>query len=635
MMFIKYRQTGFSLIELMIAISFVAVVIVSIFQIGAFNNYIRRTNTERTQAIYYAVQGIEASRLIVWDDLTIGDHGLLQEDDTWRLTSQADLLDNKYSRTIKIENVYRTDVSNGNVYGSIAVGPNLDPDSKKIIVTITWLGTGGKLKTEALETYTQRFRASRWTQADWSGGAGQTVWADKTKFDTKNAGIDVTISGISTLIAGFLDWNEATTTATYSTSGNSDDNDVFELNGRAYVVTDVNSSGPEFYILNVSDIHNPQLLGSLNVGVGVTAVVVQGDYAYISTRSDNGEFQVINIANPANPLRVATINLTISGTSDARDIVVNANQAYIVQGSTLYSYNITNPASPQFLDSVSVSYTGNELFVSENYIYVATEDANKELQIINITNPANIFLAGQYDLAGSLRATDVNVRGTRAYVSTRANSSGSEFFIFNIDDPINPQLLGSYETTYDIYAFSVVGPYALLGVALSTEELRVIDISFPATINKVSGFDLYGSILGMSANCAVIYAATTGDAGEFTIISTEALNCQYASSGTLESSTFDTGSDKATYNWIKWTGTQPENTQIRFQLASSNNSSGPWNFVGPDGTGNTFYNNGALEYINYNYHANQRYLRYRLSLDTSSELQVPVLEDLTISYSTP
>jgi prepilin-type N-terminal cleavage/methylation domain-containing protein len=632
-MSIYNKQAGFSLIELMIAIAFIAVTIVSIFRVSAFNSYIRKTNTARTQAIYHAVQGLEASRLIIWSDLTTGDHGLVQENNTWHLTSQPDLLDGKYLRTIRIEDVYRTNISNGNVYGNISSSSNLDPDSKKVIVTVSWTGYGGKHKEEVLETYLHRFRANRWSQIDWSGGAGQTNWADKTKFDTKNAGIDVTIPGVSTLIAGFLDWNEATTTATYSTSGTSDDNDVFELNGRAYVVTDNNSSGPEFYILNVNNIRSPQLLGSFNVGDGVTAVVVQGNYAYISTRANSGEFQVLNISNPSNIQRVATINLTVSGTNDAKDIVVNNNQAYIVQGNTLYSYNITNPNSPQPLDNVSISYTGNEIFVSENYVYVATEDSSKELQIIDITNPANIFLAGQYNLSGSLQATDVNVRGSRAYVSTRVNSN-AEFYIFDLEDPIDPQLIGSYETGYDINAFSVVGPYALLGVALSSEELRVIDISFPATINKVSGFDLYGSILGMSANCAVIYAATTGDAGEFTIISTEATNCQYASSGTLTSSVFDTGSDQVVYNWIKWSGIAPQNTSIRFQLASSNNIAGPWNFVGPDGTASTFYTNGSIDYINYNFHANQRYLRYSLYLDTSSELQVPVLEDVTISYST-
>ncbi len=631
----KNKQAGFSLVELLVAISFVGVIIVAIFNISSFNSTVRRLNEERTQALFFAIEGIEASKLIAWDNLIIGDYGLARQDDTWALVADEPLLENRFSRVVTVTDVYRSDIDNGNVHGNISGSQNLDPDTKKIIVTISWLSRTGKQRQEQMETYVYRFQASRWSQEDWVGGAGQIDWSDDTKFYSKNAGIDVTIPGVSTLIAGFLDWNEATTTATYNTSGNSDDNDVYELDGRAYVVTENNTTGTgaEFYILDVNDIHNPQLLGSLNIGSGVTSVVVQGNFAYISTRSDSAEFQIVDVSNPASPHVEATRGLL--GSNDARDVVVNNSQAYIIQGSTLYAFNITTPSSPtQYSRTLSVSYTGNELFVSGNYVYVATEDANKELQIADITNPANMFLAGQYDLPGSLRATDVNVRGTRAYVSTKNNlSPGPEFFIFSTEDPIDPVFIGSYEVGADINAFAVVGPYALLGAAISTEELRVIDISFPATINRVSGFDLYGSILGMSANCAVVYAATTGDIGEFSIISTEATNCQYASSGMLESSTFDTGTSTLAYNWIRWSGTQPQGTNIKFQLATSNSQGGPWNFLGPDGSSGTYYTNASQEYINYQSHLNQRYLRYRLYLDTNSELQVPILEDVTISYS--
>ncbi|MFA5127027.1 MAG: hypothetical protein WC465_03450 [Patescibacteria group bacterium] len=628
----RNKSAGFSLVELLVAISFVGVIIVAIFNISSFNSSIRRLNEERTQALFYAVEGIEASKLISWENLVIGDHGLVQQDGTWALAANEPLLDNRFSRVVTVSDVYRTDVENGNVYGLMGGSQNIDPDTKKITVTISWLSRTGRQRQEQLETYVYRFQASRWSQENWVGGTGQVDWSDDTKFYSKNAGIDVTIPGVSTLIAGFLNWNNATTTAFYNTPGSSDDNDVYETDGIAYVVTENNSSGSEFYVLNISDIRDPQPLGSLNIGTGVTAVMVQGNFAYVSTRSDGAEFQVIDVADPHNLHVEVTRNL--SGSSDARDIVVNNTQAYIIQGSTLYAFNITNPSNPtQYSHTLSVSATGNELFVSGNYVYVATEDSSKELQIVDITNPANMFLAGQYDLSGSLRATDVNVRGTRAYVSTKVNYSGPEFFIFNIEDPISPELIGQYEVGADINAFGIVGPYALLGTAISTEELRVIDISFPSTINKVSGFDLFGSILGMSANCAVIYAATTGDLGEFAIISTEDTDCQYASAGMLESSTFDTGTSTVAYNWIRWSGLEPLGTNIKFQIATSQNQAGPWNFLGPDGSSNTYYTNASQEYINYQSHLNQRYLRYRLYLDTSSELQVPILEDVTISYS--
>jgi hypothetical protein len=173
-----------------------------------------------------------------------------------------------------------------------------------------------------------------------------------------------------------------------------------------------------------------------------------------------------------------------------------------------------------------------------------------------------------------------------------------------------------------------------LGTNFVDDELEVIDVSFPATISEVSTFDLNGFILGMSANCSIIYAATSGNQQEFFIISTGVTDCDYAESGTLESSTFDTGSNQVAYNWLAWDGLEPLNTNIRFQLATSNSPAGPWNFVGPDGSSSTYYTVAAQEFINYNHHLNQRYLRYKLFLNSQAELQAPVLEEVIISYTT-
>jgi hypothetical protein len=363
----------------------------------------------------------------------------------------------------------------------------------------------------------------------------------------------------------------------------------------------------------------------------VNSVMVNGNYAYLATNHDTKELVVIDVTKKNEPAVFATYNL--SGSSNAEDVVVNSNQIYIVQGTKLYSFN-KNDLS-RSLNSIDLGTGANALsmFLSGNYIYIATEDGNNELKIINVTNPGNLASAGQYNLPGSLKGTDIFVRGTRAYISTQVNSSGQEFFVFDISDPTDPTLIGSYEAGNTIDSLAIVGPYALIGLHSSTEELRVLDVSFPATINKISGFNLLGYVLGMSANCSVIYAATSGDAGEFSIISTEDFDCGYSSAGILESSTFDTGFDQLAYNWMAWSGSQPQNTSIRFQLATSNNLTGPWSFVGPDGTANTYYTNSASELINYNYHLNQRYFRYKLFLATQAQLQVPLLEELVISYS--
>jgi len=296
-------------------------------------------------------------------------------------------------------------------------GGYLDPDTKKITVTMTW-NLLGNSQTEEIVTYFHRWQAGRWKQTDWEGGAGQINWSSVNKFFSSDSGIDVSIPGVVTLQAGFLDWSQATTTATFDSPGNFDDNDVYEIDGTAYLVTEDNPNpqGSEFYVLDVSDIYqNPlPLMASLNIGSAVSSVVISGEYAYIATADNDAEFQVVSIADKYNPQVVAIRPL--DGNDNALDVVVDNTEVYIIQGSNLYSFSILDPTNPQLLDNISVDDLATEIYLSGDYVYLATQNPDGELQIVEVTNPANLGAAGQYSLPGNLKGTDIFVRGNRAFI---------------------------------------------------------------------------------------------------------------------------------------------------------------------------------------------------------------------------
>lgn len=627
------KQSGFSLMELLVVISFVGAMIVLVLGVSVSNAKLRYLNEERTQALFYSTEALEALKLMDWHDLAAGDYQISLVANVWQLSPGSQILDNRYTRTITIEDVYRESIENGQVYGEIvSSGGNLDPDTKKATVSISWDSKAKVSRQESFTNYLYRWKSARWTQTDWVGGEGQDSLVDETMFYSKSLGMDISIPGVATLQSGFIDWTNATTTSNFDTAGNFDENDVYEIDDIAYLVTENNSSGSEFYIIDVLDIYNPVELSSMDIGASVNSVVAKGDYVYLATDENSRELTTIDVSDKYNPQIVDTYDL--GGNSNAYDLVLDDTELYIVQGDDLYAFSLLDPANPGYLDRIDVDDTARELFLSENYVYLATEKYDSELQIIDVTNPANLNQIGYYDLPGNLQSTDVHVLGNRAYISTQNNGGGPEFFIFEISDPSDPVYIGDYEVGETIHSFSIVGPYALIGTNFLNEELSVIDVSTPATPSVVSGFDLSGYVLGMSANCSVIYAATSSNIGEFFIISTEVLDCGYADNGTLESSTFDTGSDEVSYNWISFTGSQPQYTDIKFQIATSNNPAGPWNFVGPDGSIGTYYQTAAQEFINYNQHLNQRYIRYKLWLESTSSWEVPILEEVTISYST-
>ena len=78
---------------------------------------------------------------------------------------------------------------------------------------------------------------------------------------------------------------------------------------------------------------------------------------------------------------------------------------------------------------------------------------------------------------------------------------------------------------------------------------------------------------------------------------------------------------------------------VKFQIASSNASSGPWSFMGPDGTNSTYYiphSNGTYFAvpINPSQHNNKRYFRYKIFLETDSCRSIsPKVKGVIINWS--
>ena len=107
----------------------------------------------------------------------------------------------------------------------------------------------------------------------------------------------------------------------------------------------------------------------------------------------------------------------------------------------------------------------------------------------------------------------------------------------------------------------------------------------------------------------------------------------YAASGSLTSSTFDTGTASSfiTLNWHPTS--QPGDVgadAVRFQLAGDDDNS-TWAYVGPDGTSSTYYTvsdtpiAASLQ--------NKRYIRYKLFLQTADRKVSPAISDVSIGYT--
>lgn len=117
----------------------------------------------------------------------------------------------------------------------------------------------------------------------------------------------------------------------------------------------------------------------------------------------------------------------------------------------------------------------------------------------------------------------------------------------------------------------------------------------------------------------------------------------------LTSVTIDTqNTSGTTLNSIIWQGAQPSGTSVDFQIAVSDNSSGPWNFKGPDGTSETWFGRecpvaGTSDpgagpdkaiCVDKSLTANKRYLRYKVRLQTNlAQDKTPTINDIILNWS--
>lgn len=85
-----------------------------------------------------------------------------------------------------------------------------------------------------------------------------------------------------------------------------------------------------------------------------------------------------------------------------------------------------------------------------------------------------------------------------------------------------------------------------------------------------------------------------------------------------------------TWSTLSWNASVPANTTLQFQVAASNAISGPFNFVGPDGTAGTFFTTSGASLSQFD---NNRYLKYRAYFATTDSAVSPRINDVAVCFA--
>lgn len=190
-------------------------------------------------------------------------------------------------------------------------------------------------------------------------------------------------------------------------------------------------------------------------------------------------------------------SVNISGNQNGWKVQVQGNYAYVIVSGGSPDFviiDISNPASPNQVGSLSLSNTPEDIAVSGNYAYIASRHNSQELQVVDISNPNSPSVVATENLPGSNNALGIDIVGSTVYIARQYTLFDDHFYTIDVSNPLNPQVLDSeYLSGGHNNDVKVIGNYAYVVSDDNSEEVRVIDISNPSSISLVSTYNDSGN----------------------------------------------------------------------------------------------------------------------------------------------
>jgi Tfp pilus assembly protein PilV len=148
------KNSGFMVIEMLVAISIITVSILTAMTVAGKSVYISHQALHTTEAGFLLEEGAEAVRIVRDNDWTNisslspnTNYYPIFYDNTWTLSTIVPYPIDIFTRTVTIQNVNRN-----NTTGDIATVGTDDPGTKLITITVSW-PEGGTILSKTLQFY--------------------------------------------------------------------------------------------------------------------------------------------------------------------------------------------------------------------------------------------------------------------------------------------------------------------------------------------------------------------------------------------------------------------------------------------------------------------------------------------------
>ncbi|MGA1842538.1 MAG: LVIVD repeat-containing protein [bacterium] len=220
------------------------------------------------------------------------------------------------------------------------------------------------------------------------------------------------------------------------------------VTGTSHSATDViymTPPGPELpsglRVIDISDPDSPEIVGGLDYSnSGMLSIAVEGDLVYLAYSGTEG-VKIIDISNPEKPKIIGTIKNVY-----AREMVVRDSYAYIADPySGLVIFDVSNSSSPVRAARLNLNGTVEDIAVQGDYAYLTFEDDDYPIEcgihVCDISDPEDPYLVDRF-VAGTGLDSDIQASGGRMRIWMNEDyaylAKESAIIIVDVSDPENP-----------------------------------------------------------------------------------------------------------------------------------------------------------------------------------------------------
>ncbi|MBU1203277.1 DUF2341 domain-containing protein [Patescibacteria group bacterium] len=187
------NKKGFNLVEVILAVGIFVILASGVFSVvtNSYRNYSGKG--DKQTVVEFAQEGIEITKAIrdnSWQKIETvsgtGNQGVAQNaNGYWEFSGTSNTLGD-LTRTIVI-----SDVERNSTWEIVDSGGTVDPNTKKIIVTVSATG----MADYVLTTYITNWSYKTWEQSDWSGVGDREFWSSLTMASSSYSNVSTTTVG--------------------------------------------------------------------------------------------------------------------------------------------------------------------------------------------------------------------------------------------------------------------------------------------------------------------------------------------------------------------------------------------------------------------------------------------------------